>query len=195
MSVTVTGIREIDRAIGRTERALTKERKTHLRLAASKTLAPAVRRRALSVRGRAGARLARAVSARGGKGGSVLVGPTARGAWFRAMFIAGAKAHVIGGARSAETREYRSSSRQYRNTGGLFYRYIKARSRAFLYNPAGPFIATGPVRHPGFPDVPFVLQGTDDAMEAFREEIRKRLWMEPMSTSSASTGHARRPRA
>jgi hypothetical protein len=33
------------------------------------------------------------------------------------------------------------------------------------------------VRHPGFPDNPFVVDGSEAAMEAFKAEVRERLWI------------------
>ena len=184
ISIAETGIDAVSRSIDRVDRAITKERQANIRAAARMFLVPPMKARARSSPGKAGALLAKAVTARNGKAGAVLVGPRGgkRGAWFRHFFIGGAKAHQIGGAQSAGTRTFRSSSRQYAAAGGIFARSHKGRERKFLYNAAGAFIATGPVRHPGFADNPFVEVGTEAGQAAFIAEVRKRFFVGPMNS-------------
>lgn len=163
MSATMQGVNSAVKVYAKVDRRLVRERQRIMSVALRQHVAPLARAYARRSPGKAGPVLSKAVVVRNGKRGVVLLGPRSgrRGAWYRHIFIGGAKRHQIGAARAAETREYRSTSAQYRNTGGLFYRKVKARSRKFLYNPAGPFVATGPVTHPG-------VRGNDFVTDAWR---------------------------
>ncbi|MFN8631196.1 MAG: hypothetical protein U0838_13035 [Chloroflexota bacterium] len=164
------GLEGVEREIERVDRRLARERQRLVAGAARRTLVPAIRAEAPDQTDRRTTRLARgavdarrtasgvslrrAVSARNGRGGAVVVGPRGgkRGVWFRHITIGGARAHQVGGARAG-----------WGGRGG--------RGRVFLYNPAGPFIALGPVRHPGLRGNPFVQRGYARASSSFLSAI------------------------
>jgi len=184
VSAHVTGVDAAVRVYDKVDKRLVKERQKIFRTAAGKTLVKTMRADAKRSPGRAGPRLAAATTARFGKKGAVLVGPrtgkrtSRRGAWFRAIYIAGSPAHKVGAERAGGLREYRSSSKQYAATGGLFYRRIKARPRKFLYNPAGPFLAMGPVTVRAIAANPFVTTGEAQGHAAFVQAVTAALYPE-----------------
>lgn len=174
------GVNDARRVYARVDRRITKERQRIVAAALRKHVAPLAKAYARRSPGKAGGTLAKAVVVRNGRRGVVLLGPRGgkRGAWYRHIFITGAKRHQIGAGRAAEQRVYHSDSRQYRNTGGLFYRNVKARSRKFLYSPEGPFIALGPVTHPGLPSNDFVKDAWQAGGALFNEAVTKALYPE-----------------